>query len=221
MIECVYRMQNAWLMRISFVSFRLNIYPDGSGLAYTVVPAGVFQRAWVASAGYQSTAIVGGISLMFRRTNIGARIGTCGIGILMLFTCIIFVRNAFGLVVLVLMGLGLTVAGLYFPPFWIGELYALIAATTCLNAITSVRVLFFVTESNIGGVTNASDAMTMQDVTLLPYFVWASMWMALALWMTAMGIFINFETQQKQQSNDVAVEGFQDDRHPLTMTEMT
>jgi hypothetical protein len=63
--------------------------------------------------------------------------------------------------------------------------------------------------------------MTMQDVTLLPYFVWASMWMALALWMTAMGIFINFETQQKQQSNDVAVEGFQDDRHPLTMTEMT
>lgn len=221
MIECVYRVQNAWLMRISFVSFRLNIYPDGSGLAYTVVPAGVFQRAWVASAGYQSTAIVGGISLMFRRTNIGARIGTCGIGILMLFTCIIFVRNAFGLVVLVLMGLGLTVAGLYFPPFWIGELYALIAATTCLNAITSVRVLFFVTESNIGGVTNASDAMTMQDVTLLPYFVWASMWMALALWMTAMGIFINFETQQKQQSNDVAVEGFQDDRHPLTMTEMT
>ena len=41
--------------------------------------------------------------------------------------------------------------------------------------------------------------------------------MCLALWMTAMGIFINFETPQKQQSN----EQFQDDRHPLTMTEMT
>lgn len=97
----------------------------------------------------------------------------------------------------------------------------LIAATTCLNAITSVRVLFFVTESNIGGVTNASDAMTMQNITKIHYYVWSSLWMGLALWMTAMGIFINFETQQKQQSNNVVVEGFQDDRHPLTMTEMT
>ena len=158
---------------------------------------------------------------MFRRTNMGARIGTCGVGILMLFTCILFVRNAFGLAVLVLMGLSLIVAGRCLPPFWIGELYALIAATTCLNAITSVRVLFFVTESNIGGVTSTSDAMTMQNVTKIPYYVWSSLWMALALWMTAMGIFINFETQQKQQSNDAVIEGLQDDRHPLTMTEMT
>ena len=160
---------------------------------------------------------------MFRRTNTGARIGTAGVGMLMLFTCILFVRNAFGLTALVLMGLSLVVAGWYLPPFWIGELYALIAATTCLNAITSVRVLFFVTESNIGGVTNTSDAMTMQNVTKIPYYVWASIWMVLALWMTTMGIFINFETPQKQQqSSDVVIEGFQDsDRHPLTMTEMT
>lgn len=102
--------------------------------------------------------------LMFRRTHIGARIGTCGIGLIMLLTCILFVRNVFGLAVLVSMGLGLTVAGWRAPPFWIGELYALIAATTCLNAITSVRVLFFVTESSVGGVTNASDAMTMQNM---------------------------------------------------------
>ena len=158
---------------------------------------------------------------MFRRTNVGARIGTCGIGMLMLFTCILFVRNAFGLAMLVLMGLGLVVAGWYLPPFWIGELYALIAATTCLNAITSVRVLFFVTESNIGGVASTSDAMTMQNITKIHYYVWASIWMALALWMTTMGIFINFETRQKQQSNDAVIEGFQDDRYPLTMTEMT
>lgn len=199
----------------------MNIYPDGSGLAYTVIPAGVFQRAWVASAGYQSTAVIGGISLMFRRTKTGARIGTCGVGILMLFTCILFVRNAFGLVMLVLIGLSLTGAGWYLPGFWIKELYALIAATTCLNAITSVRVLFMVTESNIGGVTNSSDAMTMQDITKIHYYVWAALWMVLALWMTAMGIFITFESPQKQQSNDVTTEGCQDDRHLLAVTEMT
>ena len=200
---------------------RLNIYPDGSGLANTVIPQGKFQRAWVASAGYQSTAIVGGISLMFRRTNMGARIGTCGVGVLMPFTCILFVRNLFGLAVLVLMGTSLTLAGRYLPPFWIGELYALLAATMCLNAITSIRVLFMVTESNIGGVTNSSDAMTMQNITNIHYYVWATLWIMLALWMTAMGIFINFETRQKQQTSDAIVDESQDDRHPLTMTEMT
>ena len=35
-----------------------------------------------------------------------------------------------------------------------------------------------------------------------------------------MGIFINFETQQKQESNGAIIEDIQDDRHPLTMTEM-
>jgi hypothetical protein len=69
----------------------LNIYPDGSGLAYTVIPDGIFQRVWVAAAGYQGIAIVGGILLMFRRTALGVRVGTCGIGLIMLLSCILFV----------------------------------------------------------------------------------------------------------------------------------
>jgi hypothetical protein len=144
----------------------LNIYPDGSGLAYTVIPDGIFQRVWVAAAGYQGIAIVGGILLMFRRTALGVRVGTCGIGLIMLLSCILFVRNAFGLVALVPIGLLLTLAGLCLTPFGI--------ATTCLNVITSIETLFFVTESNIGGVNQSSDAtMTMQDLTKIPYQLWA------------------------------------------------
>ena len=100
----------------------LNIYSDGSGLAYTSFPTGAFQRAWVASAGYQSTAIVGGIMLMFRRTDMGARVGTCGVGLIMLLTCALFVRNTFGLIVLVLTGILLVIAGWRLPPFWVSEL---------------------------------------------------------------------------------------------------
>ena len=166
----------------------LNIYPDGSGLANTLIPIGAFQRALVACAGYQGTAVAGGIMLMFRRTNLGARVGTCGMGLAMLLTCIFFVGNAFGLVSLLLMGILLLAAGWRLSSFWIGELYALLAATTCLNAITSIRVLFFITEANIGGVVQSSDAVAMQDATKIYAWIWASVWMVLAFWMTAMGV---------------------------------
>lgn len=204
----------------------LNIYPDGSGLAYTAIPDGTFQRAWVAAAGYQGTAAVGGIMLMFRRTNNGVRAAVCGIGLTMLFTCILFVRNAFGLAVLLLMGVLMSFAGFYLSPFWVGELYALLAATTCLNAITSIRVLFFVTESSIGGVNQSSDAMTMQDVTKIPYQVWALTWMVFAFWMTAMGVFIVLETKENTaggegsySSGNNLVGSLQEDH--LLATEMT
>ena len=145
----------------SLISYILGLICPGVHLCNKIMVlleiAGRSPRLWTGLA----TAVIGGISLMFRRTKTGARIGTCGVGILMLFTCILFVRNAFGLVMLVLIGLSLTGAGWYLPGFWVKELYALIAATTCLNAITSVRVLFMVTESNIGGVTNSSDAMLL------------------------------------------------------------
>jgi len=118
----------------------LNIYPDGSGLANTLIPIGAFQRALVACAGYQGTAVAGGIMLMFRRTNLGARVGTCGMGLAMLLTCIFFVGNAFGLVSLLLMGILLLAAGWRLSSF-------------------------------------------------------SSVWMVLAFWMTAMGVFITFETK--------------------------
>ena len=181
-----------------------------------MIPSGLFQRGWVASAGYQSTAIVGGIMLMFRRSNFAARIGTCGIGLGILLSCILFVRNTFGLVMMPLIGLALVLAGWKLPTFWIGELYALLAATTCLNAITSIRVLFFVTEATIGGVVRSSDATTMQSITKLPYWAWATAWMILAFWMTGLGIFITFETKDKDIE---ALEEFRgEEDHPLALT---
>lgn len=195
----------------------LNVYPDGSGLAYTIIPIGKFQQGWVASAGYQGTAVLGGIMLMFRRTNLGARIGTCALGMAMLFSCILFIRNLFGIVALVLMGITLALAGWRLPPFWAGELFALLGATTCLNAITSIRVLFFVSEATIGGVLRSSDATSMQNITKIHSWIWASMWMMLAFWMTAMGIFITVDTKRKE-SDIETLDDFQGEGHPLALS---
>lgn len=158
--------------------------------------------------------------LMFRRSNFAARISTCGVGLGILLSCLLYVRNTFGLVMMPIMGALLVLSGWKLPPFWIGELYALLSTTMCLNAVTSIRVLFFVTESSIGGVTHSSDATTMQSITLLPYWAWATAWMVLACWMTMLGVFITIEPRDK---NREAMEEFcAEEDHPLALsTEMT
>mmetsp|Transcript_8944 Transcript_8944/g.20556 ORF Transcript_8944/g.20556 Transcript_8944/m.20556 type:complete len:291 (+) Transcript_8944:286-1158(+) len=197
----------------------LNVYKDGSGLCLTSFPVSNFNRCWVASAGYQGTAVVGGVLLMFRRSNISARIGTCGAGLLMLLTCILYVRNPFGLASLVIMGFLLLILGWKLPPFWVGELFALLASTTCLNAITSIRVLFFVSEAQIGGVVRSSDAVTMQEVTAIHAHVWAGIWLLLSLWATTMGINVTFETASNHDT--ILAQGGDGEDHPLALTELS
>uniref|UniRef100_A0A7S2I834 Uncharacterized protein n=1 Tax=Helicotheca tamesis TaxID=374047 RepID=A0A7S2I834_9STRA len=183
----------------------LNVYPNGSGLAYTLIPVGKFNSAFVAGAGYQGTAVAGGIMLSFRRTIRGPRWGCVLIGLVMLLSCAVWMRNVFGLAVFLPMGVGLALAGWCLPKFWIGELYALVAATTCLNAITSVHVLFGTTEANVGGVTRKSDATTMEDLFLIPYWVWATIWLLLAFVMTMVGIILVVDSPssgKNQQSSE-------------------
>eukprot|EP00547_Thalassionema_nitzschioides_P011212 CAMPEP_0194259414 /NCGR_PEP_ID=MMETSP0158-20130606/43532_1 /TAXON_ID=33649 /ORGANISM="Thalassionema nitzschioides, Strain L26-B" /LENGTH=218 /DNA_ID=CAMNT_0038999203 /DNA_START=316 /DNA_END=972 /DNA_ORIENTATION=+ len=168
----------------------LRIYPNGSGLAYTSTPAGKLPRVAVASAGYTGTAIIGGILLMFRRTQRGPRIGLFILGLLLLISCACFVRNAFGLASLISMGLVLILIGCKLSSFWAGEIYALVASTCCLNAITSIEVLFGTTSQTIGGVIQESDAVTVAKQLMLPYWIWATIWLCLALFMTVLGLML-------------------------------
>jgi hypothetical protein len=58
---------------------KLEIFKDGSGLAYTRTP-GDWRKAFVSSGGYPGTAVTGCILLLFRRTTLGPTIGTIGLG---------------------------------------------------------------------------------------------------------------------------------------------
>ena len=95
------------------------------------------------------------------------------------------------------MGSILVLAGWCLPQFWVGELYALLAATTCLNAVTSIRVLFSPAGMVNGVVTAGSDAVTLQEVSkVIPSCAWATIWMLLAFYMTTIGICFTIETKE-------------------------
>ena len=86
---------------------KLLIYQDTSGLAYTYTSGSSFKRGFVASAGYTGTAFLGMILLLFRRTHRGPTAGVLTIGVTILLSCLMYVRNLFGLIFLPIMGAGL------------------------------------------------------------------------------------------------------------------
>uniref|UniRef100_A0A7S4ACX2 Uncharacterized protein n=1 Tax=Pseudo-nitzschia australis TaxID=44445 RepID=A0A7S4ACX2_9STRA len=167
---------------------KLEIFPDSSGLAYTYLPNSN-GRAFVASAGYQGTALVGFLLLIFRRTKRGPRSGTMIIACTMILSCILWVRNTFGLVFILSMGLVFAGLALMLPSTHIRNLYTILAVTCSLNAIASIHDLFG-SNYTVNGQQTETDAHTMADIKGGSYLMWAGLWLSLACVLTMMGIVL-------------------------------
>lgn len=175
----------------------IEIFPDTSGLAWTATssrPA----RAFVSSAGYVGTAIGGACLLLFRRRELAGRIGLATLGALMLLSVLFWVRNGFGLLAVSGIGAALLMAGIRLPTSAAGALYTLLAAATSLNAITSVQGLFGTVQLINGEPAGSTDARSVGELLLIPWWAWASGWFVLALACTAIGLrWALPETEQK------------------------
>jgi len=166
---------------------KLLLFPDTSGLAYTSLPAGDGRRAFVAQAGYTGTAVVGCLLLIFRRTKRGPRSGTMVLAVVMLLSCAIWIRNAFGFCMIALIGIALGLCAWKLPSARIRDVYTCVAVTTALNAITNVHDLFGANQM-VNGQPSSTDAHTMADVAGGPFWFWAVLWLFVALIMAGVGL---------------------------------
>jgi len=169
---------------------KLLIFADTSGLAYTQLSnSNRYKRAFVSSAGYQGTAVIGFLLLLVRRTKLGPRLGSTILACWMVLSVVLWIRNAFGIISILAMGVALGVAAWMLPSAHIRNLYVSIAVTCSLNAITSVTHLFGGSYTVGGDETpNGTDAHTMEELLGgVPYYIWALLWLALALLMTFLG----------------------------------
>jgi hypothetical protein len=165
---------------------KLLIFTDTSGLAYTSGVSAA-RRGFVASAGYQGTAVIGCLLLLVRRTKRGPRTGTMGIAFLMVLSVILWIRNAFGIVFVGVMGLVLGGVAWKLPSTHMRNVYVCLAVTTCLNAITSVHNLFGSSQM-VNGEPSSTDAHTMAELKGGTSITWAILWLILALILTFTGI---------------------------------
>jgi hypothetical protein len=167
----------------------LKIYPDTSGLARTRRPDNALATAFVASAGYVGTAVVGALMLAARRIERVGQMGASAFGGLMLLSVLLWVRNPFGVFALAAIGGLLVAAGIKLKGETASGLYAFLAATCSLNAFTNIKDLLGAGTMRVGGeVVNHSDANTVADALLLPSWFWAGSWLVLAVVLTAIGL---------------------------------
>ena len=168
---------------------RIRIFSDGSGLAYTLRPAGRVPTAIVASAGYVGTSIIGAGMLLARNRKNAGTIGLVALGGVMLLSAALWVRNPFGLGATAVLGAALIAAGARLGTEWAGRLYTFLAVTCCLNSITSIRVLFGANLVVGGKPAGSSDAHTVADALFLPAPLWATSWMLFAIVLVAAALY--------------------------------
>lgn len=166
---------------------KLEIFPDTSGLATYSNLRNWDYRWFVSSAGYQGTAVTGFFLLIFRRTKRGPRTGTMAIAGAMLLSACLWVRNVFGFCFVFGIGILLAVLAYFLPSSHIRSLYVCLAATTALNAITSIHDLFAYT-MYINGEAAQTDAHTMAELVGGSSITWAVFWFCLAILLTLLGI---------------------------------
>ena len=174
---------------------KLYVYKDGSGLAYTGTSGESWKRVFVASAGYIGTAVSGALLLLFRRTRRGPTVGLMGMGCAMLRSCVLYVRNTFGIVAIFLMGSITLVCGWKLPAQGVTYLYCFLAATCSFNALDSIKDLLDMQdgEAYVNGQKSSTDAHTVADLIGMSSGFWAMLWLLFGLIMSAIGLLFPFD----------------------------
>jgi len=151
----------------------VTIDPDTSGLTHGLVPASRVARGLVASAGYLGAALVGCLLMAATRVERRARTILYGVGAFMLLTVVLWMRNLFGVVVVLLWGLALVTMARRRMANALRFVLSLLAVQVALNSVYDIRVLFM--------VDGPSDAATMARLFLLPAWFWAATWMLMSV----------------------------------------
>mmetsp|Transcript_20399 Transcript_20399/g.29509 ORF Transcript_20399/g.29509 Transcript_20399/m.29509 type:complete len:318 (+) Transcript_20399:147-1100(+) len=187
------------------------LYPDGSG--YCTYNLGgdrlyTLRQAFIGSAGYCGTAYTGAILLLFRKTRRGPKIGTLFLGGTILLSCLLWVRNRFGLLCMIPMGIVLLLCGLLIPTNTntpvesttssstrldgagvLGTIYTFLAAACCLNAMEYIHSNFRNSDIWDGRTeNNATDAMDVAELLGGTYFMWMLIWYIQAIIMLLIGV---------------------------------
>lgn len=156
----------------------ITIEPNGSGLTRSLLPSGRIARGLVASSGYLGASVVGCLLMAATRVEKRARAILWSLGAFMLLTAVVWMRNVFGVVVVLAWGAVLVALargrGRRAPRF----VLSLLAIQVALDSVYDIRVLFLVEGGH-------SDADAMAALFGLPAALWASAWMIMSVSMLA------------------------------------
>jgi hypothetical protein len=194
----------------------LSVAMNASGETYTTTGSALSQ-AFVASAGYIGSMAYGALLLVLIRKAIAARIVLVGsAGLIFALTLIYGILKPivswgalsgipFTFLAGTLLSLGL-IAVAKFASARVATFFVSFLAVQCiLNALLDLKTVFFLSSPFAANVP--TDAVNMASVTGLPAFLWAILWILIALGILALAMRIYVVTRDSRVQPDLPFEG--------------
>jgi len=150
------------------------IEQNAAGVTRSLIPQSRIAQGLVTSAGYLGASIVGCALMIAARGKKGAHGILRTIGALMLVTVITWMRNPFGIAVVLIGSVALIAVSRKSSGPVSSFVLSLLAVQVALNSVFDIRVLFLLNGGH-------SDAQTMASLFLLPAWTWASLWMLISI----------------------------------------
>ena len=152
---------------------RLEIYPDGSGLAIHSgeLFLGRVGQALVAAAGPMGPPLAGALFILTSRRHSTTRLGLVLLGSLLLLSTLLWVRSPFGLLFLLGMGLGILAVARWASPWLRGFAAQFLGVQACVSTYHQLDYLF-TASAVINGQVIHSDSSQIAQNLFLPYWFW-------------------------------------------------
>lgn len=173
----------------SLVGYRfqeLLIYPDGSGVALSLVPegSGSLAAALVAAGGPLGPPLAGAALIIASRTQRGTDIALVALGTVLLLSTAIWVRSLTGWLVLVPLALALLAIAWRDAPHRRQLVVQMLGVLACVSTYRQTGYLFS-QGGVLGGLPQRSDTQAIADALFGTYWLWGAIitaGIALLLW---------------------------------------
>lgn len=185
----------------------LSIATNASGETYTT-QGGTLSQMFIASAGYLGSMAFGALLLVLIRKAIAARVVLIGSAALVFALTLIYglikpavsgvVSSALPFTILAgtLLSVGLVLVARYAGARVATFFVSLLAVQCVLNALLDLKTVFFLSSPFAPSVP--TDAVNMAVATGIPAFVWAVIWIGIAVGILAMAMRLYVVGRKKQ-----------------------
>lgn len=169
---------------------QLVLHGDGSGLAVWSGSPGRLGTAVVAAGGLVGPSVAGMLMLLLSGSPRWSRGVLAALSALLLVCVVVWTRNVFGAVYLLVMAAAFGLAARFFSDSLASFLVHLLAVTLCLSWFSNLGYLFS-SQAIVNGVSHPSDSAVIAQALWLPYWFWGGLMAAFSLACVLFGVWFS------------------------------
>ncbi len=170
---------------------KLEMWANGSGVAWHAGDYGALARAWVAAGGLLGPAFFGALLFALGRHRSWAKPVLYVCGGLALLSVLLFVRNAFGVVYVLLLGAALLALAHFASEAWAQLVVVFLGIQLSLSVFSRGNYLFMAYAETTQG-RMPSDVAHISEALFLPYWFWGGIVGLISVGILAAGMWFFF-----------------------------